>query len=87
VLLSDRLRGVQENPIREGRAKDRREIAVACCVAAGESGIERNVVLFVIADGINVVGAGTQEAVHFAAVVLDPAAVVGMVGIGVRAPV
>src|SRR6267142_3413525 len=27
------LRGVQENPIREGRAKDRREIAVACCVA------------------------------------------------------
>src|SRR6267154_1715439 len=80
------LRGVQENPIGEGRAKDGGEIAVARCVVAGESGVERNVVLFVIADGINVIGAGTQEAVHFAAVVLDAAAVVGMIGIGMRAP-
>ena len=79
------MRGVQENPIGERRAKDRREIAVARRVVAGESGVERNVVLFVIADGINVVGAGTQEAVHFAGVVLDSAAVVGMIGIGVRA--
>src|SRR6267142_1605191 len=80
------LRGVQENPIGKRRAKDGGEIAVARCVVAGESGVERNVVLFVIADGINIVGAGTQEAVHFAAVVLDATAVVGMIGIGMRAP-
>src|SRR6266853_3933913 len=80
------LRGVQENTIGERRAKNRREIAVARRVVSGERGVERDVVLFVIADGINVVGAGTQEAVHFATVVLDAAAIVGMIGIGMRAP-
>ena len=76
---------VEVEAIGEGRPQDRREIAVAGCERGRCAAEERQILLPVVADRIEVAAGLAQPAVARAVVPLDAGPVVGVVGIRVRA--
>src|SRR6266850_788572 len=74
---------MQKQPVRKGRPKNRGEVTVTSGIGPGQCGIKRNIPLAVVADGINVVAARTEKAVHHATVILHASAAIGMVWIRV----
>ena len=77
--------GVDVDPVRERRAEDRREVAVAHRPRRRGLAEERQILLAVVADGEEVAAGREQPAVAGAVVPLDACALVGVVRIGVRA--
>ena len=75
------LRRVLEETIGIGRPQDGAEVTVTCCVRLRQAAHERTVPGLVVADGEGVAGRVGEKAVHLPVVVLEAAALVGVVGV------
>ena len=76
------LAGVLVDPVGEGLGEDGRVIVIEDRPRGGGLAEKGQVVLLVATDGKLVVGPGAQPAVVRAAVIFDPATLIGMIGVG-----
>src|SRR4029077_20164193 len=66
------------------RAKDGSEVAIASGEVPGKRRVKRDVLFAIVANGVDVVAAGAEKAVHQSMVIFDAGAIVGMVRVGMR---